>query len=227
MRSTCIALALSLAIAGFALPAAATSNPDDVVTEKAPVFKLLIDASTKSPGTNPQLMQSIWPSIEAKMRRLPIGTTVIVSTMGDPSEMPMIWRTRVQAKSSPNGAPLQAVIRSVKNVVLTFPEEIKGKEHKKSHLITALFQATRQLNPKSQDNAIVMITDLIEYSPLANCSPPNPCKLPKPEFSLKGIDIHVYGSVDRMSPRQAMVVLKAWEEFLKKAGVELELVKTM
>jgi hypothetical protein len=214
-----IAAAATLAVA---LPCAA----DDLLA-RAPVFELLLDVSGGSPATNPAFMAAAWPGIEEKIRSMPMGATVIVTTVGDSASMPMMWRTRVQAKTTKDGAPVAAIVRGLKNLVLSFPERIKGKEDKKSHLITGLFEASRQLNPNTTDNVIVMVSDLIEISPLANCTPPRPCKLPPPNFKLNNAHISILGSADRLPPKQAMTILKAWEAFFAKAGVDLRLYKTM
>jgi hypothetical protein len=206
----------------IALPCSA----DDLLA-KAPVFELLLDISGGSPATNPAFMAAAWPGIEEKIRAMPMGATVIITTVGNSESMPMMWRTRVQAKTTKDGAPIAAVVRGARTLFLSFPERIKGKEDKKSHLITGLFEASRQLNPNTTDNVIVMVSDLIENSPLANCTPPRPCKLPAPKFKLDTAHVSIIGSAARLPPKQAMTILKAWEAFFAKAGVDLRLYKTM
>lgn len=196
--------------------------------ENAPVFELLLDKSEGSPATDADFLSAAWPSIEKKLRAMPLGSTVIVSSVGDSANLPMIWRTRLQAKATKDGAPMEMMVRGMKEVVLTFPARIKGKEDQKSHLIAGLFEASRNMNPQANPrNVIVFVSDMVEFSPLANCVPPRPCKLPKANFRLDNTDLQIIGSAKHLQPAQAMAIIKAWEVFLRGAGVDLKLYQTM
>lgn len=195
-------------------------RPTQETLATAPTFQILLDNSRSSPARDVAFIASVLPMIDQKLRAMPVGTSVIVTTVGDASLMPLRWHTRIQVRKTNSGAPVEDIIRDLHQFLLEFPKQMEGREHPASHLIGGLFDAARNLNPQAQSNEIVMISDLIEYSPLANCERARPaCRLPAPQFKLEGANVSVYGAGMRLPSDRAMTLTQAWEAFFQKTGV--------
>lgn len=187
--------------------------------ESAPVLQVLLDNSGSSPATNEEFVASAWPVIEGQLRAMPMGTVIIVNSVGDASLAPLQKRTRIQKTASAEGAPIDDIIRGLKSIVLGFPTKTKGAEHGQSHLIGGLFDASRNINSRaSQPNVIFMLSDLVEYSPLANCYRNRSCPLPTPTFSLENTSVTVLGVGRGLPSNHEMAVFSAWDKFLKTAN---------
>ena len=190
------------------------------VLATAPTFQLLLDNSRSSPATDATFMASVLPMIEQKLRTMPVGTSIIVTTVGDASQRPLRWYTRIQVRKTNSGAPAGDIIRGLHQLLLEFPKHMAGHEHPASHIIGGLFDAARNLNPQAQNNEIVLISDLIEQSSLADCSRAKPaCRLPAPQFKLEGATVSVYGAGMGLPSDRAIALAKVWETWFQKTGV--------
>lgn len=202
---------------------AATSE----VLAKAPVFQLLLDNSGSSPATDPNFMRSAWPLVEGRIRAMPLGTVVIVNTVGDASLPPLTLRTRLQKRADAEGAAVEEVVQSIRAVVLGFPKRVLAGAHGQSHLVGGVFDASKNINRSaSGPNVIVMLSDLIEYSPLANCYKVKACPLPKPTFQLENTEVLALGVGRNLASDREMAVFSAWEKFLDQTGATYSLKKT-
>jgi hypothetical protein len=88
-------------------------------------------------------------------------------------------------------------------------------------LIGGFYDASKLLNPKAQGNMIFMVSDLMENSNYTNCYKQNPCKLPKPPFSLNGAEVTVLGVGNGLPSDMAITLTNTWTDFLQQAGATL------
>lgn len=208
------------------LPAGAQAVTTEELLEKAPVFQVLLDNSGSSPATDQAFMANAASAIVEKLTSMPMGTVILVRTVGDSTLAPLHWRTRIQKKSTAEGAPIEEVARRLRGLLVDFPKQIAGKEHGNSQLIGGFFDAARNLNLKSDRNKIVMVSDLVERSPFADCARVKVCKLPAPQFDLRGAEVEVFGAGANLPSDRAIGLTKAWDEFLGKAGAKAALHRT-
>lgn len=215
---------VALMLCNGAVGSAATTKD---ILDAAPVFQLLLDNSGSSPATDPNFVSSAWPVIEGKLRSMPMGSVVIINTVGDASLAPLAKRTRIQKTSSAEGASIEDVVRTTRAVVLGFPKRVQGEEHGQSHMIGGLFDASKNTNRgASSKNMIVILSDLIEFSPIANCYQDKSCRLPKATFKLENTDLIALGVGRGLPSDREMAVFSSWEKFFSQTGVNYELKKT-
>lgn len=185
----------------------------------APTFQILLDNSKSSPASDQQLIERAWPLIQRQLRSMPMATKVYVNTVGNAEVLPQSFQIRIQHRRTEEGAPMAEVVQKVKALVLGFPNKLKeGKieGHNSSHLIGGLFDASLAINPKSERNVIIYVTDLIEFSSLANCYKFSPCRLPNPEFQLPNTELIVMGAGTGLASDKEMALVKSWREFFSK-----------
>lgn len=219
MKTMIKALTFTLALVFYPIAFAEDSN-DDVIA-KAPVLLVILDNSGSSPATMPQVVNSGWNVIENKIRAMPLASQVTVFTVGDASAPYFSKTIRIQQKTNEQGGTVDDVVEQVKSMVLSFPEQVKSGSipaHGRSELIGGFFDSSNLLNEKADNNSIIIISDLVENSDIANCYKPKGCHLPAPTFSLKGTDITVLGAGFGLPSELAMPISKSWTDFLKKAG---------
>lgn len=195
--------------------------------EAAPTIQLLLDNSEGSPAIDEDFVAAAWPLIETKLRAMPLGTVVIVNTVGNASLKPLMMRTRIQKKTTNEGASIGEVVQAVKMSTLGLPQLAKNKEHNQSHIIGGIFDASKNLNKKaSSPNVIIILSDFVEYSPFANCYKGKACQLPKPSFSLGNTEVMALGVGRGLASNREMVVFTAWEKFFIQTGATFDLKKT-
>lgn len=195
---------------------------------KAPTLAIGLDNSGTSAATDDKLVAAAWPTIEEKIRAMPMASKIVVFTFADASAPYVSGTWRVQKKQTDKGAPVDIIVQKIKEVVLTFPAQLRSGKmevHGRSDLIGGFYDASKLLNEQSKDNAVVMISDLIENSNLANCYHDTKCRLPAPKFSLKGADVTVLGVGYGFPSDRQMAVTASWLDFLKKAGANTSLDK--
>ncbi len=218
--------AACLAFTGFcATPTLAATTADLLAT--APVFQLILDNSGSSPATDAGFVTSAWPIVEGWLRKMPLGTVIIVNSVGDASLTPMTMRTRIQQRQTAEGAPLDQIIPAIKNIVLGFPKRIQGAAHGQTHMVGGIFDASRNINKSaSTKNVILLLSDLIEFSPIANCYKEKGCTLPKPKFNLEGTEVLALGVGRGLPSDREMALFGSWEQFFTQTGATFELKKT-
>lgn len=219
---------LYLAILFAMLPSAGSyAATTKELLEAAPVFQLLLDNSGSSPATDETFVSNAWPIIEEKLLSMPMGSVVIVNSVGNASIAPMARRVRIQKIVTSEGAPIEDIARGLKTLVLGFPKQVRGQEHGQSHLVGGLFDASKNINTKAaKPNVIVMLSDLIEFSPIANCYKNSACPLPTPTFKLDNTDVLVLGVGRGLPSNHEMAIFSAWEKFLGRVGAVYTLKKT-
>lgn len=184
---------------------------------KAGVFILQLDNSGSAPALEQKFVEAAWPIIERELRSMDMGSHVSVVSVGDSSLTPLNLNTRIQARDTSEGKTMDRIVATVRELVLSFPSKTHGKEHGNSQLIGGFFDASRVINPNSQNNKIVSLTDLIENSPLAKCYVD--CrKLPAPTFKLPGTKVIVLGTGRGLNSDKQMQLFAAWDEFFTKTG---------
>lgn len=212
-----------LVLLGATAHAATTAE----LLKNAPVFQLILDISGSSPATDDGFVKSAWPVVEGRLKMMPIGTTVIINTVGDASLTPLTMRTRIQQRQTTEGAPIDQVVLSIKNIVLSFPARMQSSAHGQTHMVGGFFDASRNLNKTSSTkNVILVLSDLIEYSPIANCYKEKACTLPKPKFNLEGTEVLVLGVGRGLPSDREMALFASWEQFFQQTGANFELKKT-
>lgn len=212
---------LATVLSASSLVQADGNNTD--LTAEAPAFVIMLDNSGSSPATNQQTVNEAWVSIERKLKQMPLNSEVSVFTVGDASAPPFRKTSRIQTKTTYQGDTRNAVISQTKKMITEFPELIKSNAippHGRSELVGGFFDAAQLLNPKSDKNEIIFISDLIENSDLANCYKPKKCQLPPPQFSLHGTEVTVLGVGMGLPSEEAMAISSAWGDFLKQAGAK-------
>lgn len=207
----------------LASPASSAQSPTTAqLMAGAAAMQILLDNSNTSPATRADVVARAWPVIEAKLRAMPPASIILINTVGTAELPPMSMRLRIQQRRTAEGGPMEDVVKAVRKAVLEFPAKLKeGKmpAHDTSNLIAGLFDASRAINPASDRNVIVFISDLIENSSLANCYVSFPCKLPKPEFSLPGTELIVLGVGWGMPANRELSLVKVWEQYFAKVGL--------
>ncbi len=172
-------------------------------------------------------MTSAWPVIENKLRSMPMGSVVIVNTVGDASLPPFMKRFRIQKITTVEGAAVDEIVYALRAIVLAFPKRVQGQQHGESHLIGGLYDASKNINSRaSQPNIIVMLSDLVEFSPLANCYKNRSCPLPEPTFRLRNTNVIALGVGHGLPSDREMAVFASWERFFRQTEATYELKKT-
>jgi hypothetical protein len=205
-------------------PAQATPTGDLIAT--APVLQFLVDVSGGSPALRPDYLGSVLPEIEKRLHSMQLGATVLVTTIGDATLPPLVFRTRIQIKHTAEGDTRERIAQDLRELVLSIPNRVRGHEHQQSELVAAFFDASHAINPQAHGNVILAISDMVEISPLARCDERarKPCKLPPPSFHLPpDTTVCVYGIGQGLHSNRAMLLTQQWAAFFKKAGVGAEL----
>jgi hypothetical protein len=145
---------------------------------------------------------------------------------GDASNAPISITTRLQVKPSREGNTADAVARQVGQLMLKFPNRISPEGE--THAIGALFDASKNVNINSkQKNEVVVLSDLIENSPFADCYRDHKCRLPsKPPFTFTNTNIEVLGAGRGLPSDREVALHQSWSKFLEKTGASYSLKRT-
>jgi hypothetical protein len=225
---TSLALTLSAAL-GLAScsssDGATTPRPSTAeILAKAPTLQILLDASGSSPATNQNFIDSSWPDVEERIRAMPIGSMVMLETFGDSREAPYTFKERIQAKASSSGDTMNNVVAKLHQKFVGFPQWVSGMSQGQTHAIGAFNDAAKNINRGSEQNSIIMLSDLIENSSFANCH--HRCRLPKkPAFSLQGSDVVVLGAGRGLPSDEAMNLEASWQKYLDASGANKVVLK--
>lgn len=193
----------------------ARSPTTAAILERAPAFQIILDISGSSPALDQTLIDSVAPAIAAQVKAMPVGTLVTISTVGDATVPSSLLRMQIQAR----GATAGDVARKLQRFLHDFPREAKDRAQGRSDLVGGFAAAASYVNRKSDANAIVMVSDLVEYSALADCSRARKCALPaKPSFDLGGAHVQVYGVGQGQPSPRAMQLTADWRAFLARAN---------
>lgn len=206
------------------------SAESQALIDKAPVLLILLDNSESSPAKEQSFAENAWRVIKPRLEQMPVGSLVIVRTTGDNTIMPTSVRFRVLKRRAADGGKIEDISNAVQAAILGFPKWIKEHgAHHSSHLISAISDAARDINPASSENNIIYLTDLLEYSDVANCEAiiaGGGCLLPKPDFRLEGTIVQVYGVGTGLNSSQQSILFKAWNTFFSRTGAKYSLKKT-
>jgi hypothetical protein len=192
--------------------------------EIAPVLVVALDNSGSSPATDPKMMERAWPVIKEKIQALPIFGSVKVMTVGDASQYYLAKSWRIQYKQSEAGDTMDSILSQMEGIVLNFAKQTQQgtvPTHGRTEIVGGFNDIARLLNPKAQQNSVVMVSDLIENSNHADCYRNKTCKLPKPTFSLANTDITVLGVGLSLPANEAMALSASWTHFLKESGANI------
>lgn len=212
-----VSLAVMLAVG--MRPAHATTSAELVA--KAPTLQILLDASP-SPGTREAFVTTIWPQVETIIRSMPLASTVIISSIGDNTAEPFTARQRIQTKRTPQGNTPDAIVRDARAAMLAFARDRQGsKADRQSELVYGVERAAAEVNPLSDANRLVIVSDLLENSEAARCQDhPTTCTLPKPNFTLPpGTSVTVFGARGSKT-LEAQHITAEWARFFTAAGVK-------
>ena len=228
LAKTSFASVLALIVMlSLALSPAARAETTTEMCASAPVFELLVDSSKSSPARDAGFIAAAIPLVLQKLRTMPPCSVVQVVTVGDASLIPLMLRSRIQIRTTKDGATMDDIARALSQFLGAFPGRIKDHEQMRSELIGGFSDAAHNLNPHARvPNVIIMLSDLVEESALANCSRAVPCRLPVPPFSLGNADVTVYGVGLGLPSHRALALEKAWDSFFNKAGVKPDLRRT-
>lgn len=218
----------AIAVGACSFGASAAPTATDTLLSQAPVFQLLLDNSGSSPATVENFVVTTLPIIEERLRRLPIGSLVLVNSVGDASLAPLkLPQMRIAKRIAPGSGTIDQVVLTVKQAVMSFPKRTHGQEHGQTHMVGGLFDASQNINPEATTpNEIVVLSDLIEFSDMANCYADDQCKLGSPAFSLKNTKITVLGVGMGLSSKHEIALFQEWRRFLDKTGAQYVLKKT-
>mgnify|MGYP001411252448 CR=1 FL=1 len=200
------------------IPAWSAPSPVDELLRHAPTLLVLLDNTGGSPALEPSILAQAEKSIQEKLARLPMGSSLIVFSVGDPKQIAELKRWRVQAKVTENGGPVAYLKARLHAHLLDFPARQHPEAHKESHLVQGWFDAAQLLNPKAEtENAVIFVTDAMEFSPLANCY--QACKLPKPTFTLPNTRLEMLGIGYSQSSAKTLAIWPVWKKFFAAAGI--------
>lgn len=203
-----------------AAPAWAAPSPVEAMLERRPVLLLLLDNSYASPALNPSMLPSIERRMHDKLERLPFGSKVIVFSVGNPKEIAEYREWRIQARITDKGGPVSYLKPLLHAHLEGFPaRQHPDKSKGGSHLIQGWFDAANLLNPKAETpNAVLFVTDAIEFSALADCY--RNCRLPKPTFTLPpNTSIEILGIGHGQSSERTIALFAEWRRFFAAAGI--------
>jgi hypothetical protein len=223
--STVMVIPFLLVCFAFGLPARAQSTEE--LCRSAPVLQILIDASGSSPARDPGFISAVEPLVEKRLRSMPVCSQILIVSVGDASVMPIMLRTRIQMRTTRDGATIDEIVRGVQRFLHGLPDHIKAHEQARSELIGGFADASRNVNSNARlPNQIIVLSDLIENSTLANCEM-RTCRLPdNPKLSLTNAVITVYGAGLGLPSSRAIALTKAWEVYLTRAGAVADLHRT-
>jgi hypothetical protein len=188
---------------------------------QAPTMQILADCSTSSPVYQSTFVESAMRTvITPKLMALPMASRVIVTCIGDSAQTPLSYDARVQAVNNGNGGTKAKLVQEMERLLKSVPSNTK---YNRSELIFGFAEAAKKINPgASHPNQIIALSDLIEESAFANCSPKAKafCKLPAPTFKLKNTELVVLGVAVGMDGKRALVLNETWQGFFVKAGLD-------
>jgi hypothetical protein len=206
------------------LPGYSVASSTQEVEAKAPTLQILLDCSLSSPARNQQFIASTFQYvIDPRIMALPMASFVLVHCIGDSASMPVNFATRIQAVNNANGGTARKIVRDVHGLLQSIPAMIQAKPYTKSELIYGFSEAAKRINPgAASPNRIVVLSDLMEESALADCSPKakNFCKLPAPSFKFVNTEVAVFGVGIGLPADKALAVNDAWKGFFLKAGLD-------
>ena len=198
--------------------APAWANRGDDLMQKAPTLLILLDNTGGSPALEPSMIPHIEKWAFEKLVRLPLASSVIVFSVGDPKQIPEVKRWRVQSRITENGGTVIYLKHALHTYLQNFPARQHPENHKESHLIQGWFDAAQLLNRKADpENSVLFVTDALEFSPLANCY--KACALPKPTFKLTNTDLLMLGIGFGQSSDKTLAIFEEWKKFFTAAGV--------
>jgi hypothetical protein len=153
---------------------------------------------------------------------------VLIVTVGDARVMPSMPHLKVLARPVPGvGTTRDEIAREVHQLLLAMPGRIAKSPQERSELIAAFGDAARNTNTAAKEpNQIVMLSDGVESSNLADCEKTARCRFPTPPFSLGGTSVAIYGVGLGLPGERAMALTRNWEKFFAKAGVKADLRRT-
>lgn len=213
-------LLLGAALLGLTGCGTANSAPD--LEAKAPVAQILADCSTSSPLYEKAFVDSVMRSVVTpKLLALPMASRVIVTCIGDSSKTPMSYDGRVQAINNRQGGTRQRLAQEVHRLLQSVPPATK---YSRSELMFGFTEAAKKINPDAtQPNLVLALSDLIEQSALADCSPQvKPkrfCHLPAPAFTFDNTEVIVLGVAVGLPADKAFLVNDAWKNWFLKTGI--------
>lgn len=207
-------------------PAFAQTSIDQCAA--APVFQLLLDVSGSSPLADQQYLDAVIPLVDQRIRALPMCSEVLIVTVGDARVTPMMPHLKVLARPVPGkGTTRDEIARELRQLLLVMPDRIAKGPQERSELIAAFADAARNINTAAKEpNQIVMLSDGVESSNLADCEKTARCRFPAPTFSLGGTSVAIYGVGLGLPGERAMALSHNWEKFFAKAGVKADLRRT-
>jgi hypothetical protein len=214
------AVVLSALLAAASVPAAtAAPSAVDALLARAPSLLVLLDNTGGSPALEPSILAQAEKSIQEKLARLPMGSSLIVFSVGDPKQIAELKRWRVQAKVTENGGPVAYLKARLHAHLLGFPARQHPAAHKESHLVQGWFDSAQLINVQADtENFVVFVTDAMEFSPLANCY--QACKLPKPTFTLPtNTRLEMLGIGYGQSSAKTLAIWPEWKKFFAAAGI--------
>jgi hypothetical protein len=198
----------------LAVPFAARGQSSTL--QPVPGLVVLVDDSGSSPARDPAFIAAVSPLLEARVKALPVGASMLINTVGDSSRVPVVKRARVQLRRTADGDTAVNLARGLHGFLAGLPALIKGGSAY-SGLIAGFFDAGNTLNGRGE---IVMLSDMIENSTLGDCfAGSRSCRLSPPTFKLNGIAVTVYGCGLGLDAKSGMILNQRWAAWFKLAGV--------
>jgi hypothetical protein len=211
-----MALLLIAGAAGVVLPARAAEL---CAGTSAPSFTLMIDTSSSSPVQDWSFLEGAKREIVIKLDALPVCAKVSAFTVGDGRNIPLMFRATVLLRRVAGiGSTKAEVKRELLRFISGLPDEIKQHPQGRSELIGAWADAARNFNPSAKGNVAIMLSDGVEESAYAHCEK-RACVFPKPQFSLAGADIDLFGIGLGLSQERAASLAATWSRWFAQAGV--------
>lgn len=217
--------AVSCLLAGLLLTQAGCGNvPLDDPRTTAPTFALVVDQSQSSPALNTNWVASMFPYIvDEVLRTLPMGARVVTLACGDMRQQQRENTSYLQARTTKLGLTRQQLFAWTHAELVHLAEAGKAAPAPRSELVACLAEAAKLLNPQAaRPNTLLMLSDGIEDSDLADCSVKarKPCVLPTPAFRIPAnTQVVMYGVGIGVSGSRTAALQAAWKKFLMAAGL--------
>jgi hypothetical protein len=223
LSSLALSALLVVGAGGMVAPSPASAAVSSAeILQAAPVVLVLVDVSP-NPAIDPVFLRQVWPKLESKIRAAPLGSEIVIQSIGNAAIQPLVFRSRIYARKAPDGDTIDNVVKGGAALLAAFPERFKDN-HRRSEIVGALAMAARDVNPSSNQNQVIVLSDGWENSDYATCRKADSCalKLPAPDFKLNA-SVSMYGVGGAADSKSTDALFRQWQKFFAAAGAKADL----
>lgn len=214
---------LVLALSGCG--STSTSGSEEASGEKAKVLVVAIDMSSSTMGLDDQAQKRIGSDLRRKIEGLPLGSNVVIFTVGDDRESVVSQEFGVTRYATEDGDTPEALAVKIPDMVVSYLQEAraKGKYQGQSALTGAVWDANKYCSDASCD--FIFFTDGMQNTASGVQYPDDYEKplAPLDGLSLANMDVTLKGVGAGSDPNEAMSDIRIkveqhWQKWLSDAG---------